>query len=33
MIDSPLPITYQQLLSKYERIRIPRLQRDYAQGR
>jgi hypothetical protein len=33
MIETPLPITYQELLSKHERIRIPRLQRDYAQGR
>jgi len=33
MIETPLPITFQQLLSEHERIRIPRLQRDYAQGR
>lgn len=33
MIDSPLPISFQKLLSDHERIRIPRLQRDYAQGR
>ena len=33
MIETPQPITYQQLLLEHERIRIPRLQRDYAQGR
>jgi hypothetical protein len=33
MIETPPPITFQQLMSKHERIRIPRLQRDYAQGR
>jgi hypothetical protein len=33
MITTPHPITYQELLARHERIRIPRLQRDYAQGR
>jgi len=33
MIETPTPITFQQLITKHERIRIPRLQRDYAQGR
>ena len=33
MITTPHPITYLELLSRHQRIRIPRLQRDYAQGR
>lgn len=33
MITTPHPITYQELLRRHQRIRIPRLQRDYAQGR
>lgn len=33
MIDTPEPITFQQLLARHGRIAIPRLQRDYAQGR
>ena len=33
MITAGQPITYQGLLAQHERIRIPRLQRDFAQGR
>ena len=33
MSESGIQITLQQLLNRHQRIQIPMIQRDYAQGR